>query len=214
MMFQDFAEARKRMVAGQLRPRGINDRRVLEAFESVPRHLFVPEDEREWSYDDYPLPIGFQQTISQPYIVGYMLQMLALTGTERVLEVGTGSGYQTALLSRLAAEVHTIELIPALAERASIVLAGTEATNILLHIGDGSQGWSESAPFDAIVVSAATPHVPQPLLDQLAGGGRMILPVGGRGFQELELWRHEGESFTHESLLAVAFVPLRGMDGK
>ena len=214
MMLQDFAEARKRMVASQLRPRGINDRRVLDAFEFVPRHLFVPEDEREWSYDDYPLPIGFQQTISQPYIVGYMLQMLALTGTERVLEVGTGSGYQTALLSRLVAEVHTIELIPALAERASNVLVGIEATNIFLHIGDGSQGWTEAAPYDAIVVSAAAPQVPQPLLDQLADHGRMILPVGERGFQELELWRHEGDSFTHESLLAVAFVPLRRMDGE
>lgn len=212
-MLQDFLEERRRMVAGQLRSRGISDRRVLEAFESVPRHLFVPEGEREWAYDDCPLPIGFQQTISQPYIAAYMTQLLGLTGSERVLEVGTGSGYQAAILSRLAAEVHTIELILALADHAAKVLAETGATNIFLHIGDGSQGWSESAPFDAIIVTAAAPRVPKPLLDQLVDHGRMILPVGGSRFQELELWTRVGEAFSHETLLSVAFVPLRGKDG-
>ncbi len=212
-MFQDFAVARKRMVANQLRSRGINDRRVLEAFESVPRHLFVPESMWESAYDDCPLPIGFNQTISQPYIVAYMLQVLGLTGSERVLEVGTGSGYQTALLSKLVPEVHTIELIPALADRAAKTLAELDVKNVLLRVGDGSQGWGDAAPYDAIIVSAAAPRVPKPLLDQLADHARMILPIGEPGFQELELWMREENSFSREALVPVAFVPLR-MEGE
>lgn len=201
------------MVARQLRGSGISNPRVLEAFESIPRHLFVPEESREWAYEDHPLPIGFQQTISQPYIVAYMTQILDLAGTERVLEVGTGSGYLAAILSALALEVHTIELIPALAERAETTLTSLGITNVIVHIGDGSQGWIESAPYDAIIVSAAAPRVPKSLLNQLADHGRMILPVGGGGYQELELWRRDGESFSHETLLSVAFVPLRGKEG-
>lgn len=212
-MEQDFLAERKLMVARQLRGHGISDRRVLEAFESIPRHLFVPEESREWAYEDHPLPIGFEQTISQPFIVAYMTEMLDLSGVERVLEVGTGSGYQTAILSALAAEVHTIELIPALAERASNTLAELGMTNVFIHVGDGSQGWAESAPYDAILVTAAAPRVPKSLLNQLADRGRMILPVGGRGDQVLEYWRREGESFLHEALLPVAFVPLRGKEG-
>lgn len=212
-MSHDFLEKRKRMVARQLRGSGISNPRVLEAFESIPRHLFVPEESREWAYEDHPLPIGFQQTISQPYIVAYMTQILDLAGTERVLEVGTGSGYLAAILSALALEVHTIELIPALAERAETTLTSLGITNVIVHIGDGSQGWSESAPYDAIIVSAAAPRVPKSLLNQLADHGRMILPVGGGGYQELELWRRDGESFSHETLLSVAFVPLRGKEG-
>ena len=212
-MEQDFLAERKLMVTRQLRGHGISDRRVLEAFESIPRHLFVPEESREWAYEDHPLPIGFEQTISQPFIVAYMTELLDLTGAERVLEVGTGSGYQTAILSALAAEVHTIELIPALAERAAKTLAELEVTNVFMHIGDGSQGWDESAPYDAILVTAAAPRVPKSLLNQLADRGRMILPVGGRGDQVLEYWRREGESFLHETLLPVAFVPLRGKEG-
>jgi protein-L-isoaspartate(D-aspartate) O-methyltransferase len=212
-MSHDFLEERKRMVVRQLRGSGISNPRVLEAFESIPRHLFVPEESREWAYEDHPLPIGFQQTISQPYIVAYMTQILDLTGTERVLEVGTGSGYLAAILSALALEVHTIELIPALAERAETTLTSLGITNVVVHIGDGSQGWIESAPYDAIIVSAAAPRVPKSLLNQLADHGRMILPVGGGGYQELELWRREGESFLHETLLPVAFVPLRGREG-
>lgn len=212
-MSHDFLEERKRMVARQLRGSGISNPRVLEAFESIPRHLFVPEESREWAYEDHPLPIGFQQTISQPYIVAYMTQILDLAGTERVLEVGTGSGYLAAILSALALEVHTIELIPALAERAETTLTSLGITNVIVHIGDGSQGWSESAPYDAIIVSAAAPRVPKSLLNQLADHGRMILPVGGGGYQELELWRRDGESFSHETLLSVAFVPLRGKEG-
>lgn len=209
----DFLEQRRLMVERQLRGHGIRDRRVLEAFESIPRHLFVPEESREWAYEDHPLPIGFQQTISQPFIVAYMTQLLDLTGSERVLEVGTGSGYQAAILSALAAEVHTIEMIPELAERAAKTLAELGITNVFIHLGDGSQGWSEAAPYDAILVSAAAQRVPKPLLDQLSVDGRMILPVGKAGYQELEFWRRDGEDFSHETLLPVAFVPLVGKDG-
>lgn len=212
-MLHEFIEERKRMVARQLRLRGISDRRVLEAFESVPRHVFVPEEYRSSAYEDCPLPIGFKQTISQPYIVAYMIQSLDLTGTERVLEVGMGSGYAAALLSTLAAEVHAIELIPALADRAKRTLEKLGLANVFVHIGDGSQGWTESAPYDAIIVSAAAPRVPRHLLDQLADHGRMILPVGESMYQELELWTREDDSFSHETLLPVAFVPLRGKEG-
>jgi protein-L-isoaspartate(D-aspartate) O-methyltransferase len=212
-MTQEFLAERKNMVEHQLRARGIRDQRVLEAFEAIPRHLFVPEESRAWAYEDCPHRIGFKQTISQPYIVAYMTQILDLTGTERVLEVGTGSGYQAAILSKLAREVHTIELIPALAERASKTLAQLGITNVFIHIGDGSQGWNESAPYDAIIVTAAAARVPKRLLDQLTDGGRMVLPIGESGYQVLELWKREGNSFSHETLLPVAFVPLRGKDG-
>lgn len=212
-MEQNFVTERRLMVERQLRGRGISDRRVLEAFETVPRHLFVPEEYRHLAYEDGPLPIGFGQTISQPFIVAYMTQLLDLTGKERVLEVGTGSGYQAAILSALTAEVHTIELIPALAERARATLAQIGVTNVSIHIGDGSLGWEAAAPYDAILVTAAGPRVPPPLLKQLADGGRMVLPVGERGAQVLELWRREGEQFSQETLLPVAFVPLRGKEG-
>ena len=201
------------MVARQLWARGITDARVLAAFESTPRHLFVPEESRAEAYEDRPHLIGFKQTISQPFIVAYMTQLLELTGTERVLEVGTGSGYQAAILSCLAQEVHTIELIPVLANRAARTLAALGVTNVFVHVGDGSQGWIEAAPYDAIIVTAAAPRAPKSLLDQLADHGRMILPVGDIGFQELELWRREENSFSHETLLPVAFVPLRGKEG-
>ena len=212
-MEQDFLAERKLMVSHQLMRGGIRDRRVLEAFASVPRHLFVPAEYREFAYEDRPLLIGFEQTISQPYIVAYMTQSLALTGSERALEVGTGSGYQAAILSYLAAEVHTVELIPALAERAKKTLNGLGITNVHVHIADGSLGWDASAPYDAIMVTAAGPRVPKSLLHQLADGGRMILPVGEVGAQVLELWRREGDDFSSETLLPVAFVPLRGRDG-
>jgi protein-L-isoaspartate(D-aspartate) O-methyltransferase len=201
------------MVAHQLRRRGINDQRVLDAFEDIPRHLFMPDVSRWRAYEDCAHPIGFEQTISQPFIVAYMTQSLKLTGTERVLEIGTGSGYQTAILSQLVPEVHTIELIPALADRAAKTLTELKIKNVFLHIADGSLGWSESTPYDAIIVTAAAPHVPKSLLHQLADHGRMILPVGPSGFQELELWQRNGNSFSHETLLAVAFVPLRGKEG-
>ena len=212
-MEQDFLAERKLMVSRQLVGRGISDRRVLEAFASIPRHLFVPAEYGSSAYKDSPLPIGFDQTISQPFIVAYMTQALALTGVERVLEVGTGSGYQAAILSMLAAEVHSVELIPALAERAKGVLDELAITNVFIHVSDGSLGWDASAPYDAILVTAAGPRVPKSLLNQLADGGRMILPVGEVGEQVLELWHREGDSFTNETLLPVAFVPLKGREG-
>lgn len=201
------------MVAEQLRPRGIHDPRVLAAFESIPRHLFVPPEYQPWAYNDSPQPIGHDQTISQPYIVALMSERLTLTGSERVLEVGTGSGYQAAILSKLAAEVHTVELLPELAERAHRTLEALGLTNVHVHCADGSQGWPQSAPYQAILVAAAAPKVPQPLLEQLAEGGRLILPVGARGFQRLELWRREGSAFSSEEILPVAFVLLRGKHG-
>lgn len=212
-MWQDVLKERNDMVARQLRARGIKDRRVLEAFASVPRHLFVPGRMCEFAYEDRPLPIGFKQTISQPFVAAYMTQLLELTGTERVLEVGTGSGYQAAILSQLAHEVHTVELISALSERAALKLAEVGAANVHTHVGDGSQGWIESAPYDAIMVTAAAPRAPKSLLEQLANHGRMVLPVKLNDGQRLELWRREGEAFSHEALVAVAFVPLLGKEG-
>ncbi len=212
-MLQDFLEERKHMVARELRARKITDERVLAAFESIPRHLFVPEKSRLLAYEDCPHPIGFGQTISQPFIVAYMIQALELINTERVLEVGTGSGYQAAILSCLAQEVHTVELIPALADRAAQTLADLGIKNVFVHIGDGSVGWPESALYDAIIIAAAASRVPKSLLSQLSDHGRMILPIGGSGFQVLQLWRRAKESFSHEMLLPVAFVPLRGKEG-
>jgi len=211
-MLQEFLNERRQMVANQLRGRGIVDKRILAAFEAIPRHLFVPEQAQFLAYEDCPHPIGFGQTISQPFIVAYMIQVLGLTGLERVLEVGTGSGYQAAILSQLVQDVQTVELIPALAERATHTLAEIGIENVSVHIGDGSQGWPPSAPYDAIIVSAAALRVPKSLLSQLSNQGRMILPVGKAGFQMLQLWRCEKESFSHEMLLPVAFVPLKGKE--
>jgi len=212
-MNDDFLTKRKLMVLHQLQRGGISDRRVLEAFESIPRHLFVPVEYRDLAYDNRPLPIGFKQTISQPFIVAYMTQSLTLTGVERVLEVGTGSGYQAAILSQLAREVHTVELIPALAERAKRTLDDLKMANVFVHVSDGSQGWEDAAPYDAIMVTAAGPRVPESLLNQLADGGRMVVPVGEPGVQVLELWQRDKDTFSHEELLPVAFVPLRGKEG-
>jgi protein-L-isoaspartate(D-aspartate) O-methyltransferase len=212
-MIGDFAEERRRMVDDQLVRRGIHDPRLLAAFESVPRHLFLPEAERIWAYADSAQPIGHEQTISQPYIVALMTQALCLTGSERVLEVGTGSGYQAAILAQLAVEIHTIELIPELAEGAARMLADLGLVNVYVHVGDGSLGWPEAMPYDAILVAAAAPRVPQPLLDQLTDGGRLVIPVGAQGYQQLELWQRHGTKYAHETLLSVAFVPLRGKHG-
>jgi len=213
LMLQEFLNQRRQMVAHQLRGRGIVDKRILAAFEAIPRHLFVPEQAQFLAYEDCPHPIGFGQTISQPFIVAYMIQSLELADTERVLEVGTGSGYQAAILSQLVRDVHTIELISAFAERATHTLAELGIENVSIHVGDGSQGWPSSAPYDAIIVSAAASHVPKSLLDQLSEHGRMILPVGKAGFQMLQLWEREGNSFSQETLLPVAFVQLRGSEG-
>lgn len=212
-MLHDFLEERKYMVAHQLRARGIINQHVLAAFETIPRHLFVPEESRLLAYEDCPHSIGFEQTISQPFIVAYMIQALELIGTERVLEVGTGSGYEAAILSCLVHEVHTVELIPTLAGRAARILADLGMKNIFVHTGDGSQGWPESVPYGAIIVSAAASRVPKNLLNQLSDNGRMILPVSGREYQELQLWQRERDSFSHKTMLPVAFAPLRGKNG-
>lgn len=204
---------RQRMVDEQLKTRGIKDRRVLDAMGIVPRHLFVPPEHRQLAYADGPLPIGSGQTISQPYIVALMTQTLRLKGEETVLEIGTGSGYQAAVLAYLAEEVHTIERHEELALNARNMLMKLELTNTTVHVGDGTLGLPEYAPFDAILVTAAAPKIPQPLLDQLADGGRLILPVGGRIGQYLECWQRRGPRFDRDILVPVAFVPLRGQHG-
>jgi protein-L-isoaspartate(D-aspartate) O-methyltransferase len=180
---------------------------------SVPRHRFVPPDELAWAYADGPLPIGHSQTISQPFIVALMTELLELTSTARVLEVGTGSGYQAAVLGELALEVHSVELIPELAHKAKAILNSLGYTRVHVHLGDGSLGWKEAAPYDGIIVTAASPQVPPPLLEQLAEGGRLVIPVGGRGSQVLEVVRRAGTKFVHERNIPVAFVPLRGEHG-
>jgi protein-L-isoaspartate(D-aspartate) O-methyltransferase len=201
---------RERMVEHQLRARGVGDERVLAALRKVPRHRFVPEEMRAFAYEDGPLPIGLRQTISQPYVVAFMSAALELQGDERVLEVGSGSGYQAAILSELAREVFTIEILPALAERARATLEGLGYPNVHVRCGDGYLGWPEEAPFDAIMVTAAPDHVPEPLLEQLAVGGRMILPVGTDA-QELVLIRRTAQGYEREAVLPVRFVPMTGL---
>lgn len=210
-MMDQFELDRRRMVEEQILRRGLRDPRLLAAFESVPRHLFVPQEDRHLAYADGPLPIGFDQAISQPYIVALMTSLLQLEGIERVLEVGTGSGYQAAILSHMAGEVHTVEFLPQLAERAMRLLS--EYPNVFCHVGDGSLGWQESAPYDRIIVTAAAPEIPQALLDQLKDSGRLVIPVGRRGYQKLELWTRQGSQFDRDELIEVAFVPLRGKHG-
>lgn len=201
------------MVREQLLHRDIYNPRVLEAMYNVPRHLFVPLEHRHMAYADGPLPIGGGQTISQPYIVALMTQMLDLSGEENVMEVGTGSGYQAAIIGRLAREVHTIERNEELAQGAAYTLRQLGLDNVYVHEGDGSLGWPPNAPYDGIIVTAAAPQVPPPLLDQLAGGGRLVIPVGNLGNQFLEHWERHGEDYTHEAVAPVAFVPLRGQYG-
>jgi len=209
----DFQIARKRMVEGQIARRGITSPRILEAFLDTPRHLFIPKIQHLFAYEDGPLPIGKGQTISQPYIVAYMTERLNLGGEERVLEIGTGSGYQAAILGKLAAEVHTVERHPSLAKSAAQLLADLGYENIQVHLGDGTRGLLDFAPYDAIMVTAAAPDVPDPLLDQLADGGRLIMPVGGRGGQMLHLCQRRGEEIIRDNLTPVAFVPLIGDHG-
>ena len=205
----DFAVARERMVADQIEARGIADPRVLAAMRKVPRERLVPEDMRASAYEDRPLPIGHGQTISQPYIVAEMSAQLELSGDERVLEIGTGSGYQAAILGELAREVYSIEIVEPLAERAAADLERLGYENVHVRAGDGYKGWPEEAPFDAIIVTAAPDHVPQPLIDQLAVGGRMVIPIG-RGIQSLTLITRDERGVKRKTLLGVMFVPMTG----
>jgi protein-L-isoaspartate(D-aspartate) O-methyltransferase len=197
------------MVWSQIAARGVRDRRVLEAMRAVPRHLFVPQSYSAEAYDDYPLPIGSGQTISQPYIVAFMAEALALKGSERVLEIGTGSGYQTAVLSLLAQEIYTVERIAVLLERARATLASLKIDNVEFRLGDGFYGWEAEAPFDAIVLSAAPSDIPNAMLRQLADGGRLVAPVGPLGAQTLVRTTRRGAHFDTEALFDVAFVPMR-----
>ncbi len=208
-----YERERHLMVSSQVERRGVKDARLLEAMRVVPRHAFVPAEKQSLAYEDFPLPIGKGQTISQPFIVALMTELLELTGSDNVLEVGTGSGYQAAVLAQLAASVHSVERYGELARHALEVLKNLDIHNVFVHESDGSEGWPDAAPYDAIVVTAAAPHTPQTLLDQLAEGGRLVIPVGDRFNQSLQVWRrHEGE-FTNRKNIPVAFVPLRGKYG-
>lgn len=207
---RDSARRRHRMVEDQLRRRGISDPRVLSAMESVPRHRFLGENERWAAYEDEPVTIGLGQTISQPYMVARMTELLELDPTSRVLEVGTGSGYQAAVLAEIVAEVWTIERHPELAEQARRVLNDLGYRNVHVVMGDGSLGLPEHAPYDAIIVTAAAPRTPGPLLDQLEDGGRMVIPVGDRALQQLRVIRRRGQEFVETDVLDCRFVPLVG----
>ncbi len=212
----DFAELRRRM-AEDIRHMGVTDARVLSAMARVPRHRFVPEAQVAFAYADGPLPIGDGQTISQPYMVAAMTEALRLKGTERVLEVGTGSGYQCAVLAELAREVVTVERIAELSERAGAVLADLGYTNVIRVVGDGTLGAPPNAPYDAILVTAGAPAAPEPLLAQLADGGRLVIPEGGRGIQTLVRYTvrytREGRNLRTEPLMQCMFVPLIGSHG-
>jgi protein-L-isoaspartate(D-aspartate) O-methyltransferase len=206
---EPFETTRLRMVDSQIKNRGIRDVRVLKAMRSVPRHEFVPASIQWEAYTDQPLPIGHSQTISQPYIVAYMTEALELDSTEKVLEIGTGSGYQAAILAEIADSVYTIEIVEALAEKASKTLKSLGYQNIVCRAGDGYRGWPEAAPFDAIIVTAAPPRIPQPLVDQLSEGGKLIAPVGSWA-QELVLITKTKGKLSEKNLLPVRFVPMTG----
>lgn len=208
----EFRGARQRLVE-TLADKGIHDLAVLRAFELTPRHQFVPTGIRHRAYEDSPLPIGNGQTISQPLIHARYLELLKLTGRERVLEVGTGSGYQTVLLSHLAEQVFSIERIPALFQQARDAIQRAGARNVSMLLGDGTVGWREYAPYDAILVSAGGPAIPQPLVDQLADGGRMLVPVGDKDEQKLVMVARHGAEIETRDLGPVRFVPLLGMHG-
>jgi protein-L-isoaspartate(D-aspartate) O-methyltransferase len=201
---------REEMVRDQIESRGVLDQKVLRAMRRVPRHLFVPQPLRQYAYGDFPLPIGEEQTISQPYMVAIMTEALSLSGDERVLEVGTGSGYQAAVLAEIAENVYTVEILPLLAARADSLLHELGYDNVLVKTGDGYVGFPEYAPFDAIMVTCAPPYVPQPLIDQLADGGRLVLPVGEEGeVQMLTLIEKTADEVIETPLFPCVFVPMR-----
>jgi protein-L-isoaspartate(D-aspartate) O-methyltransferase len=208
-----FRKKRESMLAEQIERRGLHNPRVLQAMLKVPRHHFIPKERQGDAYKDGPLPIGEGQTISQPYIVALMTSLLNLRGFENVLEIGTGSGYQAAVLGELACSVHSIERHKTLAESAVQRLSELGYSNISVHHGDGSLGWVENAPYHGILVTAAAPRLPHELLHQLVDGGVLVSPVGGHSGQDLQVWTRVGSGFDFESILPVAFVPLRGALG-
>lgn len=215
-MIDRFARQRKKMVDSQIRSRGVRDERVLKAMEKIPRHLFVEPALEDQAYYDTPLPIGEGQTISQPYMVALMTEAMNLTGKEKVLEIGTGSGYQTAILAELAEQVFSIERIASLASQARKILDTLKYFNVAIRVGDGTLGWREEAPFDAIIVTAGAPHIPRPLVEQLAIGGRLVIPVGGRFTQELYRVTRlsaDPEDVKKEALGGCRFVDLIGEHG-
>jgi protein-L-isoaspartate(D-aspartate) O-methyltransferase len=210
---EELAERRRRMVDEQIRRRGVRRPEVLAAMERVPRHVFVPEEVLDLAYEDRPLPIGKDQTISQPYIVAYMTEALELSPSDRVLEIGLGSGYQAAVLAQIAADVYSVEIVPELARRTTRLLNELGISNVHVRLGDGRGGWPEEAPFNAIIATAAPDEVPRALLDQLAPGGRMVIPLGG-DVQELKRLRRtpDGAGFGMESLMGVRFVPMTRLE--
>jgi len=212
-MNHDYRIAREKMVKNQLVPRGITDQGVLKAMRKIPRHLFLEEALVGEAYNDHPLPIGHQQTISQPYIVALMTQALELTGKEKTLEIGTGCGYQTAILAELSEKVYTIERIRLLMEEARALLAELNYLNVIFSAFDGTTGWKEYEPYDAVMVTAGAAKIPQPLLEQLADGGRMIIPVGDKASQELIKITRDKDHYDKKSLGGCRFVDLIGIHG-
>jgi protein-L-isoaspartate(D-aspartate) O-methyltransferase len=208
-----FDKERESMVREQIERRGVHEPRLLEALRALPRHRFVREGDERFAYNDEPLPIGFGQTISQPYITALMTSLACLEGNEVVLEIGTGSGYQAALLGMLARKVISIERIPELAKRAEKTLEEIGIKDIEIHLGDGTLGYPPAAPYQAILVTAAAPSAPQTLLDQLSDGGRLVIPAGEKGVQQLQVWQRLGSRFESEDIIPVAFVPLLGQFG-
>jgi protein-L-isoaspartate(D-aspartate) O-methyltransferase len=210
--FKELVQQRQRMVARQLQARDINDPNVLAAMRTVPRHAFMPSDQQPYAYGDYPRPIGYEQTISQPYIVAFMTQALQLTADSRVLEVGTGSGYQAAVCAEIADKVYTIEIVEPLAERAKKTLNELGYDNVFVRHGDGFFGWKQAAPFDAIIGTAAAERIPEPLINQLKPGGRMIMPHGSpAGLQYLVVVTKDREGNIHKKdMMPVRFVPMTG----
>lgn len=213
-MINQYQGKRQHMVDTQIIARGIRDRHVINAMLKVPRHLFLDEALWPQAYDDNPLPIGEKQTISQPFIVALMSEALHLTGTEKVLEIGTGSGYQCAILAELADQVYTIERIPSIAKRARKIFDQLKYSNVIVHIGDGTLGWKQHGPYDGIIVTAASPDPPKPLLEQLTKGGRLVIPIGSEFSQDLIVFTREDKNdYTQESYGGCRFVKLIGQHG-
>ncbi len=210
---EDYKILRENMVEVQLKTRGIKDEKLLEVMGQIPRHLFVSEQQRSCAYEDFPLPIGEGQTISQPYMVALMTELFRLKEHEKVLEIGTGSGYQTAVLSKIAKEVYTVEKIESLALKAEEMFKELGYQNIKVKVGDGSEGWSEYAPYNSIIVTAGSPKIPEPLIKQLSENGRIVIPIGGPFSQDLILGEKiKGELIT-KTICGCTFVPLRGKHG-